>query len=149
MSASEMVRHALTSKGKTQTELAKHMGWSKQNLSSRLKNDSLTFDEMAKALAFCGYEVKMVDAKGRRIPMLDNTESPKVVQMVNGKTYDTSKAESICDSKAEHMTVPYMELFRDTSGEYFLVYYQPWEGGVNMICPVSKQRAVCFEEKYG
>ena len=49
MKASDMVRSALASAGKTQRELAEFMGWSPQNLSGRLKNDTLTFDELTKA----------------------------------------------------------------------------------------------------
>ena len=44
-----MVRAALAGAGKTQKELAEHMGWTPQNLSGRLKNNSLTFDELSKA----------------------------------------------------------------------------------------------------
>ena len=60
MKASDMVRSALASAGKTQRELAEFMGWSPQNLSGRLKNDTLTFDELTKALSMTGYTVKMV-----------------------------------------------------------------------------------------
>ena len=42
MRASDMVRAALAGAGKTQKELAEHMGWTPQNLSGRLKNNSLT-----------------------------------------------------------------------------------------------------------
>lgn len=59
-----MVRAALAGAGKTQKELAEHMGWTPQNLSGRLKNNSLTFDELSKALHFAGYEVSMSDANG-------------------------------------------------------------------------------------
>jgi len=148
MSASEMVRQALTSKGKTQTELAEHMGWSKQNLSSRLKNDSLTFDELAKALAFCGYSVVMVDANGEDIPNLGNSESPRVVQMCDGHVYDTSKAESVCTSKPDFSEDWYMELFRDPAGTYFMVQYQLWEGGKSILGPVSNRAANMFMKKY-
>ena len=64
MTASEMVRSALAGAGKTQKELAEYMGWSPQNLSSRLKNGTLTFDELNKALGFVGYSVKMVSSTG-------------------------------------------------------------------------------------
>lgn len=59
MNASDMVRAALSAKKRTQKELAEFMGWSQQNLSYRLKAGTLTFDELAKALSFAGYEVKM------------------------------------------------------------------------------------------
>lgn len=57
MRASDMVRAALAGAGKTQKELAEHMGWTPQNLSGRLKNNSLTFDELIKGSHFAGYEV--------------------------------------------------------------------------------------------
>lgn len=148
MKASEMVRTALASAGKTQRELAEHMGWSPQNLSGRLKNGSLTFDELTRALNFAGYEVKMTDAGGAELPKLDNSSSPRLVQMVDGVTYDTCKAESLCSSKETPGDDLYMELFRDASGAYFLAYYQLWEGGHNHITPVGKIKARKFWERY-
>lgn len=94
-----MVRSALAGAGKTQKELAEYMGWSPQNLSGRLKNGTLTFDELNKALGFVGYSVKMVSNTGSELPALGNSGSPRVVQMVGGVTYDTSKSESLCTSK--------------------------------------------------
>ena len=89
-----MVRAALAGAGKTQKELAEHMGWTPQNLSGRLKNNSLTFDELSKALHFAGYEVSMSDANGAGLPELGNSTSPAVAQTVDGVRYDTRKAES-------------------------------------------------------
>lgn len=149
MNGTEMVRSALMSAGKTQTELADFMGWSKQNLSGRLKNNSLSFDELTKALGFCGYEVKLVDMIGRELPDIGNSASPHVVQMVNGITYDTKKAESICDTKAVDGNECYMELFRDTSGLFFAVHYQLMEGGVNMVTPVPDIVAEQYRKRYG
>lgn len=148
MTASQMIRQALQSAVKTQTALAEHMGWSKQNLSVRLKNNSLTHDELVKALAFCGYSVKMVNDRGESIPNIGNSKSPKVVQMVEGITYDTSKAESICVCHGTETGPLYTELFRDMNGRYFLVYYQNCEGGKNMVAPLSSQVAKMFVEKY-
>ena len=79
-----MVRAALAGAGKTQKELAEHMGWTPQNLSGRLKNNSLTFDELSKALHFAGYEVSMNDASGAGLPELGNSTSPAVAQTVDG-----------------------------------------------------------------
>ena len=148
MKASDMIRYALVSAGKTQRELAEFMGWSPQNLSGRLKNDTLTFDELTKALSMAGYTVKMVSSSGAELPDLGNSSSPRVVQMVDGVTYDTSKAESLCTSKAEHSDEFYMELFKDPSGVYFLAYYQLWEGGDNHISPMSKGASKKFWARY-
>ena len=124
------------------------MGWSPQNLSGRLKNDTLTFDELNKALGFVGYSVKMVSNTGDELPALGNSSSPRVVQMVFGVTYDTSKAESLCTSKEHPDDKLYMELFKDPSGAYFLVYYQDWEGGHNSISPLSKTASKKFWARY-
>lgn len=148
MTASEMVRSALAAKGKTQKELGDFMGWSPQNTSYRLKADTLTFNELAKALGFLGYEVKMVDASGAELPVLDNSVSPRLVQMVDGYVYDTSKAESLCTSKAAHSGELYMELFKDATGAYFLAYYQLWEGGYNHITPMTRAASKRFWEAY-
>lgn len=148
MTGSEMIRKALVSAGKTHKELAAHMGWSPQNLSGRLKKNSLSFDEMTKAMSFAGYAVKLVDSDGKEVPDLDNSSSPKVVQEVGGKTYDTCKAVSLCTSREHPDDDLYMELFRDASGEFFVAYYQLWEGGHNHISPVSTEAARKFWERY-
>lgn len=149
MNGTEMIRAALEATGKTQRELAEHMEWSPQNLSGRLKNNSLTFDEMAKALQFCGYEVKMVDTSGRAIPNIGNSESPRICQMVDGKVYDTRKAESLCTNKVEQNGDFYIELFRDASGEFFFGLYTLWDGGHNSISPAATNVARRFLEQYG
>jgi transcriptional regulator with XRE-family HTH domain len=143
-----MVRSALAEAGKTQKELAEFMGWSPQNLSGRLKNDTLTFDELNKALGFVGYSVKMVSSTGSELLDLGNSGSPRVVQMVGGVTYDTGKAESLCTSKEHPDDKLYMELFKDQSGAYFLAYYQVWEGGYNSISPMSKSASKKFWARY-
>ena len=148
MTATEMVRNALTSAGKTQKDLAAFMGWTPQNLSGRLKNNTLTFDELSKALSFAGFTVMMVDCNGDYLPDLDNSSSPRVSQMVNGKVYDTAKAESLCDSKQKPSDKLYIELFKDPAGEYFLTYYQCWEDGVSTIRPINNEAAQEFWERY-
>ena len=119
-----MVRAALAGAGKTQKELAEHMGWSPQNLSGRLKNNSLTFDELSEALHFAGYEIGMSDASGAGLPVLNNSSSPAVAQTVDGVRYDTRKAESICTNKTAMFEDFYVELFEDAAGNYFTVLYQ-------------------------
>lgn len=148
MNASDMVRAALSAKKRTQKELAEFMGWSQQNLSYRLKAGTLTFDELAKALSFAGYEVKMVEATGEELPELGNSSSPRLVQMVDGVTYDTSKAESLCSSREETGEEFYMELFKDPSGAYFVAYFQLWEGGYNSISPMTKSASAKFWGRY-
>ena len=90
----------------------------------------------------------MVSSTGAEIPALGNSNSPRVVQMVDGTTYDISKAESLCTSKGHPEDKFYMELFKDPSGAYFLAYYQVWEGGHNSISPLSKEASKRFWARY-
>lgn len=149
MRASEMVRAALAGAGKTQKELAEHMGWSPQNLSGRLKNNSLTFDELSEALHFAGYEIGMSDAAGAGLPVLNNSSSPAVAQTVDGVRYDTRKAESICTNKSAMFEDFYVELFVDASGNYFTVLYQLCGCQRHTIIPVSAHVAQQFLDRFG
>ena len=144
MNASNMVRSALIRSGKTMTGLAEFMGCTKQNVSDRLRRGTLTFDELTKALSFCGYTVKLLDSQGREIPNLNNSTSPRVVRVVDGVSYDTAKAESLCDDKAMMGEDFYTELFQDASGAFFVVHDQVWEGGKSTLSPVSKNAAQRF-----
>ena len=57
MTANEMIKSALEKSGKTKAALAIHMGCTKQNMGQRLKFGRFTYDELKKALAFCGYKI--------------------------------------------------------------------------------------------
>ena len=140
----EFVPHQLA----TQKELAEHMGWTPQNLSGRLKNNSLTFDELSKALHFAGYEVSMSDANGAGLPELGNSTSPAVAQTVDGVRYDTRKAESLCSNKAVMFEDFYVELFEDAAGNYFTVLYQLSGCQHHTITPVSPYIAKQFWERF-
>ena len=136
-----MVRAALAGAGKTQKELAEHMGWTPQNLSGRLKNNSLTFDELSKALHFAGYEVSMSDANGAGLPELGNSTSPAAAQTADGVRHDTRKAESLCSNK--------VVMFEDFYIELFTVLYQLSGCQHHTITPVSARAAQQFLERFG
>lgn len=139
-SGAELVREALAASGKMQVELAAYMGWSKQNLNSRLKNDSLSYAELVKMMGFCGYEVKVLDIDRNELEVRTDSASPRLVKMVDGVTYDTGKAESICSTKKAPDDEFYTELFRDASGTFFVAYFELWEGDT-LIYPPSTPTA--------
>ena len=145
-SGAELIREALAATGKTQVELAANMGWSKQNLHSRLKNDSVSYEELVKMMGFCGYEVKVLDADGNELEVKTGSTSPRLVKMVDGVTYDTGKAESICTSKKSPDDEFYTELFKDASGAYFVAYFELWDGGHSHISPLDENGAQHFLE---
>ena len=147
MTSAEMVKAALAAAKKTQVDLAQFMGCSKQNLNSRLARDSLSFTEVVKALGFCGHSIKLVNEDGAELTEAGNTGSPRVTQMVDGVYYDTEKATSLCSSRSDGDEL-FTELFRKATGEYFIVYYQLWEGGHNNITPVDENAAGKFWERF-
>ena len=94
------------------------------------------------------YDFKSIPFSGVKDVIDTTCNSPRVVQMVGGVTYDTSKSESLCTSKETPDDKLYMELFKDPSGAYFLAYYQVWDGGYNCISPISKSAAKKFWARY-
>lgn len=149
MKGSEIVKTALVNAGKTQNELAEFLGMSKQNLSYRMVEDRFSFDELNKALEFCGFKFKVENDDGTALTNIGNSSSPRTVQVIGGRTFDTGKAESLCAAVMESSDSFYIELFRDSDGQHFLTYYQMWDGGKNWIMPVPQDIALGFISKYG
>lgn len=141
MTASEMVRSALIETKTKHTELAKLMGWSRSNLSFRLKNNSLTWDELARALGFLGYTATVQNGKGEPLRHYGNGTGPKLVRIVEGQTYDTSKASMVGSTKKSDGQQQFAELFVDADNRYFIAYYELWDGGDNRISTLSKDAA--------
>ena len=71
------------------------------------------------------------------------------MKMVDGVTYDTGKAESICSTKKAPDDEFYTELFRDASGSFFVAYFELWDGGHSHISPIDTNGAKSFLERYG
>lgn len=149
MKGSEIVKTALINAGKTQNELADFLGMSKQNLSYRMVSDAFTLEEIEKAIGFCGFQLKVVNREGGDMPNAGNSHSPRIVQTIAGKTFDTSKAESICTAVMESSGSFYIELFRDSHLQHFFASYQDWNGGRNWITPVPEDIALGFISKFG
>lgn len=56
-----MIIEALSRSGKTKASLAEHLGCTKQNIGQRLKFGRFTYEELKKALGFCGFTVSDFD----------------------------------------------------------------------------------------
>lgn len=125
MTASEIIRSALIKSGKTQKALAEHMGWSKQNLNIRLRNGTLTLDEVDKALDFLGHSIIILDSDGCSLRHYGNSPSPRLSRTINGRVYDTSKAHLIASTKDQDAdnVEEYSELYSDIDGEQFVAYH--------------------------
>ncbi len=148
VTVADIIRDALKAKNWSQRELAAKMGWSPQNLSGRLKNNSLSAEEWRKVAAILGFEIKMVEIdSNEELKTRKRGIGPRVRQMVNGVIYDTYKADALCHTLWTDGW--FMELYRDGEGRYFVAHYTDWKNGVNHISPCSIEDARRLYEQYG
>ena len=94
-----MLNQAMLVKGVRKKDVAAKMGWSSQNFSNRLKNKTIDAEELIKLASILGYEIQMVDVESK-VVLKPRKESsgPRVVQIVDGISFDTEKATSLCRS---------------------------------------------------
>lgn len=155
MTVANIIRDALAAKGMPQSRLAERMKWSPQNLSNRLKNNAFTAEEWRKVADFIGYEVKMVEpGTNEELKTRKRGLGRRVKQMVNGIYYDTEKSDALCNNFYQDGTNEYtdgwaQELYRDSSGRFFVAHYTGWKGGVDHISPIESEDARILYEKYG
>lgn len=143
MNVSEMLNQAMLVKGVRKKDVAAKMGWSSQNFSNRLKNKTIDAEELIKLASILGYEIQMVDVESK-VVLKPRKESsgPRVVQIVDGISFDTEKATSLC--RSPKIYGGWFELFQDfATREFFTVAY--FETGES-ACParISKENAERF-----
>lgn len=143
MNVSEMLNQAMLVKGVRKKDVAAKMGWSSQNFSNRLKNKTIDAEELIKLASILGYEIQMVDVESKAVlkPRKESS-GPRVVQIVDGISFDTEKATSLCRSPKVYGG--WFELFQDfATREFFTVAY--FETGES-ACParISKENAERF-----
>lgn len=139
MTSSEIVRSALIKSGKTQRALAKHMGFSPQAMNIRLRKETLTYNELEKALTFLGCRITVQDDDGQALRHYGNSKEPRLTRQIGGKMFDTSKAsliESTSGADAFSMT-EFKELYVDTTGQEFVAYRFPGGRGTISTDPAA------------
>lgn len=143
MSVSEMINLAIMAKGLPKKEIAAKMGWSPQNFTNRLKNNTIDAEEWVKLAKIIGYEVRMVDIEsGQTLKPRKCSAGPRVVQMIDGYTYDTDKADSVC--RSPKLYGGWFELFKDIpTGKFFTVAYLE-TGGSSCMALISERNAKQF-----
>lgn len=155
MSSKEMLAVALKETGKTQAEAAKAVGWSPQQLSSRLVRNSLRADELLNLLESIGIEFNLiVRDSGKTVRWHITGAGRRVKMMVDKVIYDTAASDAIAnnfyaDGENEYIDGKALELYIDKEGRYFFAEYSNWEGVKDRITPVSAKDAAAFIEKYG
>lgn len=143
LSVSDVIKQAIIESDKQQKEVAAHMGWTPQNFANRLKNNTVDADEWVEIAKFLGYKVKMVSADGVELKEKSKGIGNRVVQMVNGVTYDTEKSEAICHTS--EFAGSFFELYKDPEGRYFIVLYASWQMD-GIVMPVDEKDAEGFME---
>ena len=148
MSVSEMIKQAIAMKGLQQKEIAVKMGWSPQNFTNRLTNNTIDAEEWVKLAAIIGYEIQMVDVESNTVlKPRRNSTGPRVKQTIDGHLYDTDKADSLCRSPKVYGG--WFELFRDMgTGKFFTVAYLE-TGRSACVAVISKENAKRFYEDCG
>lgn len=149
MTAAGVLTDLLEQTGTSQRKLAESLGISPQLLNNRMIKNTFPAADWIEAVLALGFDIKVVPKDGAEVKVKARGSGPRVSQMVDGVVYDTEKAEAICNSKDRSGSELFMELFRDTKGRFFVVYYQLWEGGRNSISPVSRGGAQFFMRRYG
>lgn len=143
MTVGEMLKQAFIAKGMRKKDVAAKMGWSPQNLTNRLKLNTIDAEEWIKLSKILGYEVQMVDMEsGQTLKPRKPSSGPRVVQMIDGYTYDTEKADSIC--RSPKLYGGWFELFKDIpTGRFYTVAYLE-TGNSSCMALISNEDAKKF-----
>ena len=143
MDVSEMLNQAMLVKGVRKKDIAAKMGWSSQNFSNRLKNKTIDAEEWIKLAGLLGYEIQMVDMESK-VALKPRKESsgPRVVQIVEGISFDTEKATSLCRSPKVYGG--WFELFQDFATRQFftVAYFETGESAC--LARIAKENAERF-----
>lgn len=155
MTSKEILAVALKETGKTQAEAARAVGWSPQQLSSRLVRNSLRADELLNLLEGIGIDFNLVSREtGKTVKLHITGAGRRVKAMVDRVIYDTAMSDAIAnnfyaDGENEYTDGKALELYIDKEGRYFFAEYSNWDGVKDRITPVSAKDAAAFIEKYG
>ncbi len=148
MKVSDIIKTAIVSSDKQQTEVASRMGWSRQAFSNRLRNNTISADEWVAISQILGYDLKMVSKNGLEAKPKTRGVYPRAQQVVDGYLYDTERATSIC--RTPKMAGGCFELYRDLpTRQYFIVIYCDWGSQGELVTPITEQEAKDFYKACG
>jgi len=155
MTSKELLTAAFKATNTAQGDGAKKIGWTKQQLSSKLVRNSLRADEFLAILDAIGVDIEFkVRETGQPVTARIPGAGRRVRRMVDKVIYDTAAADALAnnfyaDGVNEYVDGRAMELYIDKEGRYFFAEYSEWEGTKDRITPVTANAAATFIEKYG
>lgn len=143
MSVSDMINNAIAVKGFKKKDVAAQMGWSPQNFTNRLKLGTIDAEEWVKLSKILGYEIRMIDlGNGATLKLRKQSSSPRVVQQIDGYTYDTKNADAICHTPK--LYGGWFELFKDIQNNKFFTVAYLETGGSSCMALISESDAKQF-----
>ena len=144
MTVAEMMRQAIAANGWKLKEFAAIVGKSPAALSTQLNTNRFSAEEWRRMARLAGFEVVMQPVSA--LPMRRAGHAPNIRRMVDGITYDTTKADAVCwvrdaDGWAR-------ELYTTDDGAFFLAHFFTLEDIPGFITPVSFELAQRFIDLY-
>lgn len=145
VTSGDVLRSALMKSGMTQTDIAKLLDCTAQNISLRLKRGSLRFEELTAMLGLCGYEVHIVGKDGKELPIFGNGKGTRMVKRVSGKEYDTAKSCAIASTQRYEGKDCFAELYETVDEDYFVAAYG---SPMFMLTPVDRETAEQYKREW-
>ena len=141
-SPAEIIKDLIKRSEVNQFDIGKELGLSEAAMSNRIRRDSFSAKLFLKIISLAGYtfEIKKDD---KVVKPRKKGVGPRVRCMVNGKVYDTKKADAICHTDNDKPF--YIELYVN-SDDYLMVHYSNLEGTINTITPITKEDAMLLQE---
>lgn len=154
LSASEIIKKCLAIRGCSMAELGRRLNCTGQNISLKLKRNSISANEFMMWLDMLGYEVIVKERDGYILD--ENTELPKkacrIRCVVDGVRFDSLKAKLIakaCEAeKQDDDEGKATELYEDNAGNMFFVERKSGTNGKDTVVLVPRQAGEAFLEKY-
>lgn len=155
MASKEILKAACKATGTSQNDGAKKIGFTKQQLSSKIIRGTLRADEFLNFLDAIGIDVEFrVRETGKVVKVNVAGMGERVQRMVDKVNYDTAASDALAnnfyaDGVNKFTDGKAMELYVDKAGRYFFAEYSDWEGVKDRITPVTASVAAAFIAKYG
>ncbi len=153
MTSKDALMSAMNRTGHTQESAAKLVGWAGQQISQRLRRNSMRADEFLALMDAIGVDVTFTVRKTGEVLKDHKPGHGRRLKMTVDKVmYDTAGSYAIANSFFEDGVNEYAdgeacELYVDKKGRYFMAEYH--EDGKDKIRPVTASVAAAFIEKYG
>ena len=153
MTANDALKLAVKSVGKTLTQGAAAIGWTKQQLSNKMNRSSLRVDDFLDILNGIGVEFVMINKSTGTVIEDSGVSSRAIRKQVGRVTYNTAFSIEAAnnfyqDGKNKFTDGSARVLYIDREGRYFFVEHSEGPSDTKVI-PATAKEAADFIEKFG